>query len=247
MADPHPSIAIITALPRELVSMTIGWKRLELSLQGRRVQISQSPDCRAIVVTAGMGVASARVAAEAAWQHSRGHLRLFISAGYAGALDSHLAPGDIIRPADVIDDSDGLSIATVSGSGKLVTAGVVASRSLKRLFAEKHQAQAVDMEAYAVGDVARIYGVPFLAVKAITDDLEFPMPPLGKFISADGRLQQAAFTVYSAFRPWTWPTLFRLGRNSRRASAALARALQKTMETAAADYNGKKDQNQVIP
>lgn len=247
MADPHPSIAIITALPRELAPMTKDWKQLELSLQGRRVQICESPDCRAIVASAGMGVASARVAAEATWQRSQGHLRLFISAGYAGALDAHLNPGDLVRPAEVIDDADGLSLATVSGSGKLVTAGVVASRSLKRLFAEKHQAQAVDMEAYAVGDVARIYGVPFLAVKAITDELDFPMPPLGKFISADGRLQQAAFAVYSAFRPWTWPALFRLGRNSQRASATLARALQKTMETAAAYYNGEKDQNQVIP
>jgi hypothetical protein len=172
---------------------------------------------------------------------------MFISAGYAGALDPHLKPGDIVRPAQVIDDADGLSIATASGSGKLVTAGVVASQSLKRLFAQKHHAQAVDMEAYAVGDVARIYGVPFLAVKAITDELDFAMPPLGKFISADGQLQKTAFALYSALRPWTWPALFRLGRNSQRASAALARALQKTMETAAAYYNGKKDQNQVIP
>ena len=247
MAETKHTVAIIAAMPREIGALTRNWRASQFVLQGRTVRFFEDQDGSAIAACAGMGASSARIAAESAWQRAKGSLRLFVSAGFAGALDPQLKAGDLVVPAEVVDDADGLSLSTASGRGKLVTSGAVATTRLKHLFAEKYRAQAVDMEAYAVGDVARIYGVPFLAIKAISDGLDFPMPPLGKWVTSDGRFRQGAFTFYSLFRPWTWPALVRLARNSARASTALALALQESIETGAAHYNGEKNPVQAAP
>jgi adenosylhomocysteine nucleosidase len=107
----------------------------------------------------------------------------------------------------------------------LITAGTVADAELKRILAGKHIAQAVDMEAYAVADVARVYGVPFRAVKVISDELEFPLPPLGRFIGADGNFRTGQFALYSAVRPWIWGSVMQLAGNSRKATASLCTEL----------------------
>src|SRR5712671_4793803 len=86
-------------------------------------------------------------------------------------------------------------------------------------------ADAVDMEAYSVGDVASIYKVPFIAIKAISDELDFPMPPLGRFVTDTGQFSTAGFVAYTAIRPWTWPSVIQLGKNASLASEKLAAAL----------------------
>src|SRR5712671_450204 len=103
-------------------------------------------------------------------------------------------------------------------------------------------ADAVDMEAYSVGDVASIYKIPFIAIKAISDELDFPMPPLGRFVSSNGQFSTAGFVGYAAIRPWIWPVVFQLGKNASVASEKLAFALRTAVERYAAEpdlYNTK--------
>jgi adenosylhomocysteine nucleosidase len=216
-------IAIIAALDREIADFVRGWKRADIQCSMRTVRLYESDN--GIVAVAGIGAVSARVAADTAYKRANGAISQFVSAGLAGALTPEWKVGDVFRPATIIDEADDVSIPTSDGAGTLITAGTIADEQVKRIFAAKHIAQAVDMEAYAVADVARIYKVPFTAIKVISDELNFPMPPLGRFLTDRGEFRTGAFTMYVALRPWLWPTVVKLGSNSARATQVLRREL----------------------
>ena len=112
-------------------------------------------------------------------------------------------------------------------------AGAVAGAEAKMALGKKYRADAVDMEASTVADVAHIYSVPFRAIKVISDELDFPMPPMGRFFDKHGRFHKGSFIIYSLMRPWTWPTVLQLARNSSRAAKALCERLQKEIESTA--------------
>jgi nucleoside phosphorylase len=216
-------VLIVAALPRELAPLVRGWKHNEISVQGRRVQLWESD--RAIAACAGIGGIVARIATDAAYKAANGEISLIISAGLAGALSPDLRIADIVQPAIITDGVDGLSLQTAAGEGILITSGSLAEETHKRLLAGSG-ALAVDMEAFAVADVARIYRVPFIAIKSISDDLRFKLPPLGRFISPEGQFQTGKFILWTAIRPWSWLTVIQLGRNTASAVQALAQTLE---------------------
>ena len=217
-------IAIIAALPREIAGLTRGWSASKKQIQNREVHIFESN--RAIISCGGIGMICARIATEAAWQKSGGKIAQIISAGFAGALIPELKVGEIFEPEEVVESVDNQRIKTVSGNGVLVTAGAIAGGEYKQSLARAFTARAVDMEAFAVGDVARIYGVPFRAIKAISDELDFPMPSLGQFVDERGQFHTSRMILYAAVRPATWPVLIALGSNSARAAETLAETLR---------------------
>jgi len=69
-------------------------------------------------------------------------------------------------------------------------------------------------------------------LKSISDELDFAMPPINEFVSAEGKFRHARFAVHVAVRPWLWRRTIALARNSSRASQALCGAL--------ADYLGRE-------
>src|SRR5204863_8250571 len=121
--------------------------------------------------------------------------------GYAGAQKPRLKVADLFEPKKIICAADDTEIINSSGSGILVSAGAVAGSDAKEMMAQKHQADAVDMEAYSVADVARIYGVPFRAIKVISDEFAFPLPPMGRFIDDLVRSHRTSFAIYARMRP----------------------------------------------
>lgn len=217
---------VIAALPRELAPLVHGWTHKKIPGQGRGVHIWESD--RAFAACAGIGGMSARIATDAAYKEANGNISLIISAGLAGALSPDLRVADIVQPATVTDGVDGLSIQTSAGHGTLVTSGSLAEEVHKQSLA-RTGALAVDMEAFAVADVARIYGVPFIAMKSISDDLAFDLPPLGRFISADGQFQAGKFVLWTILRPWCWLTVIQLGRNTAAAVQTLTQAIENTV------------------
>lgn len=219
-------ILIIAALPRELESLTRGWQRRELTAQNRTVTLWESD--RAIAACAGIGGICARIATDAAYKAANGDVSLIISAGLAGALSPDLRIADIVQPAVVADGVDGLSITTAHGTGTLITSGAIATAPDKQSLA-RPGALAVDMEAFAVADVARVYGIPFLAVKSISDELDFSLPPLGRFISPEGQFRTGQFVLWTLLRPWCWQTVIQLGRNTSAALRTLTQALENTI------------------
>jgi adenosylhomocysteine nucleosidase len=229
-------LAIIAALEREVRPLVQGWKAVEVKTQNRRVRIFESQT--ALVAVAGIGTINARIAAGAVYEYAQHGVGQFVSAGLAGALIPEFEVGEIFSPGLVVDAVDAGQIRTASGEGTLVTASSVADMNAKRSLADRFRARAVDMEAYAVADVARIYGVPFVAVKAISDPLEFPMPPLSRFVTETGQFQTGQFAVYAAVRPWLWSTVSALGRNSAVATKKLCEHLgQRISQHAAGLYN----------
>jgi adenosylhomocysteine nucleosidase len=222
-----PKIVIIAALERELAPLISGWHRTEVRTQNRTVRIYQKDDT--LVAFGGIGGISARIAAEAAYQHADRNVSLFISAGLAGALVPELKTGQVFIPESIISDSDNNTIETASGMGTLVTVGAIAGAAHKKLFADKYHAQALDMEAFSVADVARIYNVDCIAMKAISDELDFDLPPLGRFVTDTGDFRTSAFVAYAAVRPWIWPTVMRLNKNSELAIKQLCAALEQTI------------------
>jgi adenosylhomocysteine nucleosidase len=219
-------VLIIAALERELDPLTRGWKRRTLSAPNRTVTLWESD--HALAACAGIGGISARIATDTAYKALNGEVSLIISAGLAGALTPNLRVADIVQPAMITDGVDGLSLPTANGKGTLITTGALAEQSDKRSLA-RNGALAVDMEAFAVADVARIHGVPFIAIKSISDDLDFKLPPLGRFISAEGQFMTGRFVLWTAMRPWYWPTVIQLGRNTDSAVRSLTQALENTI------------------
>jgi adenosylhomocysteine nucleosidase len=94
----------------------------------------------------------------------------------------------------------------------------------KLKLARAYGAQAVDMEAAAVARGAQARGVAFGAYKVISDDSDFEIPAMDRFIR-EGKFRALAFVIYTAIRPWLWRRVIRLARNSSRAAETLCRWL----------------------
>ena len=227
---PGKRLAIVAALEREIRPLVKNWRASKREHDGRCFRFFETND--AVLVCGGIGAAAARRAAEAV-------IVLFgpsiiYSAGFAGALDPELKVGDVFFPERVINAGDGSSIALNDGKGILVSFGAVANSDQKRKLRDSFGAQAVDMEAAAVLRAAEAHGIAFGAVKAISDDSEFDLPPTDRFVDAEGNFSESRFAFFAAIRPWLWPQVFRLARNSNQASRALSahlaeRAIRKSV------------------
>ena len=216
-----PEFATVAALEREVWPLIHEWKVVEREHAGKKFKFFESDG--SVVVCGGIGPEAARRAAEAVitlYRPAR-----VLSVGFAGALKEGLRVGEVFEPRWVVDSRDGSKAETGSGAGVLVSFSSVAGAEQKTKLASAYGADAVDMEAAAVAKGAEARGLQFAAIKVISDELGFSMPPMERFVTADGSFQSGSFVLYSALRPWTWPTVYRLARNSSRASRSLCARL----------------------
>jgi hypothetical protein len=70
-------------------------------------------------------------------------------------------------------------------------------------------------------------GIRFAAVKSISDPSDFALPALDKFISIDGTLRIVRFVLFTILRPWMWPQIARLQKNSAHAARTLCDQLRR--------------------
>ena len=217
-------VAIVAALEREVRPLVRGWRSYRLPAADglHRLRFFESEG--AVVVCGGIGREAATEATRAVIERYRP--QVVVSAGFAGAVVPELRVASILDPAKVIAAATGTAFGTGgAGSGVLVTVAAVAGPEEKRRLAERFSAQAVDMEAAAVAKAAQAGGVRFRALKAISDELDFPLPPTEGFLSASGRFKTLSFAAYLALRPWLWASAQAFGRNCSLAAEALAKAL----------------------
>lgn len=225
-----PKLAIVAALEREVSALTQSCRRVEREYAGRSFIFFEQDDM--VVVCGGIGVEAARRAAEAVIELY--HPTRLQSVGFAGALDEQLRVGDVFTPSTVIDARDGSHIQIEDGNedgpahveGLLVTFMAVAGAEQKAKLAQAYTAQAVDMEAAAVAAAARAHGIRFSAIKVISDELNFEMPGMDRFIDSQGRFRTASFTAYAVLRPWLWTRVATLANNSRKAATILGQHLE---------------------
>jgi adenosylhomocysteine nucleosidase len=215
-------VAIVAAMRSELGPLLRGATRRECD----GVDLYELPS--ALVAIGGIGHSAGRRAAEAVVREA--NPGILISAGLAGALSPSLKAGDIVRAREVVDEATGERYQTIGGDAVLVTALRVTGSKGKQRLAASYSASAVDMEAAVAARIAKQHGIPFAAVKAISDELAFPMPPVNGFVTPEGQFRAGAFAAHVAVRPRWWLPTVRLALNSRRASRNLAAALQHLIE-----------------
>lgn len=214
-------VAIVVALEREVRPLIKEWRACEKESGGRRFRFFEKDEF--VLVCGGIGAEAARRAAEAVIAIYAP--QVIYSAGFAGALDPGLKVGDIVQPRRVVNAGDGSSIdlagVNLRGEGVLVSFGAVATPEQKARLRDSFGAQAVDMEAAAVGRAAEARGVRFAVVKVISDEFDFSLPSMERFVDGNGKFLERKFAWFAALRPWLWPQVARLARNSNRASRVL--------------------------
>jgi adenosylhomocysteine nucleosidase len=217
-----PEIAMVAALERELAPLLKGWHATDREFSGRRFRFFESGN--QVAVCGGIGREAARRASEAV-------ISLYqpvtvLSVGFAGGLDSSMRVGAVFEPRNVVDAGDSSRVDIGSGQGTLVSFSSVAGTAQKASLAQAYDAMAVDMEAASVAKSAEAHGLRFAAIKVISDEVGFRMPPMEQFIGKDGEFQSGSFALYAGLRPWIWPSVIRLARNSVTASRVLCRHLE---------------------
>jgi adenosylhomocysteine nucleosidase len=73
-------------------------------------------------------------------------------------------------------------------------------------------------------------GIPFYAIKGVSDGLTDRLPDFNRFLAPDGRFQLLRFTLFATIRPWYWPSLVRMGENSKKASQSIADSLSEFLK-----------------
>ena len=212
-----PKVAIVAALEREVRPLIQRWHLVEKDHGKYRFRFFEND--HAVLVCAGIGAEAARRAAEAVIALYAPEI--VYSAGFAGALENRLKVGDLVLPRWVVNAGDGSRVELHDGTGVLVSFGTIASPAQKVSLRNSFSAQAVDMEAAAVARAAEARGIKFAVVKAISDELGFVLPPMDQFIDSEGQFSEWRFAAHMAVRPWLWPRVLRLARNTRRASRTI--------------------------
>ena len=217
-------VAIVAALEREVRPLVRDkdWRVVERDVNGRRLRFFEKDDV--VVVCGGIGAEAARRAAEAVIASYSP--KVIYSAGFAGALEAGLKVGDLLRPRRVVNAGDGSSVNLDYRDGVLVSFGSVATPEQKAKLRDSFGAQAVDMEAAAVARAAEVRGVKFAVVKVISDEVDFKFPSTEQFVDSDGQFREGRFALYAAVRPWLWPQVLTLARNSNRAARVLCEWLR---------------------
>lgn len=157
-----------------------------------------------------------------------------VSFGLAGALDAALRPGTLIV-ADAVVATDERYLTDPDWSRLLsarlprAVAGsiagvdrIVGDRLGKRALFEQTGAVAVDMESHVAARIATAHGLPFVALRAISDPLVRNLPPAAMIgMREDGRVAVAAVLRSIVRRPQQLPSLLRIAVETRRALGAL--------------------------
>jgi adenosylhomocysteine nucleosidase len=242
-------IGLVIAMPEEVrpIARRLGNCRKEridgllfhrFHMEGREIHLVQS----------GMGRKRAAAAAMALIAAQRPGL--LISAGLGGGVRDGLAMGDVVLASRVISLSedtiaDTTAIDTVrllqdlQGSlpgrdfllldGCVITGrGILRKKEVRRLLPEGLRNPVLDMETSAVAEAALREGIPFLALRAISDaadeEILFSIEEI-----TDRDLNISIRRVLSALlrNPRILPQMLRLARNAKTAGDNLARVLER--------------------
>src|SRR5580658_10355584 len=216
-------VAIIAAMPGELKPLVRGWPHSTRNNIHFWAQRSEEEEWMA--ACAGVGQAAATRAFAAI--EDGGPIDLVFSYGWAGALKADIATGSAHNLAGVIDIRTGERFNCDAGAGDrwLVTSPIVADEAEKQRLAGAYRADLVDMEAAGVARLALMRGIPFYCFKGVSDGYADKLPDFNRFIRADGRFDLTGMVLFSIVRPWYWPSLMRMGENSRKASQGIRESL----------------------
>jgi adenosylhomocysteine nucleosidase len=221
-------VAIIAAMPGELKPLVRGWPHSTRGTIHFWAQRTQEEEWIATCAGAGLDAATRAFAGI----EDGGPIDLVLSIGWAGALTDECAAGEAYNCAGVIDARTGERFPCDAEAGPywLATSPRVADEPEKRRLASTYKAALVDMEAAAIARLASMRGIPFYCLKGVSDPLNAKLPDFNSFIDANGQFQTPKFVLFALLRPWFWPSLVRMGENSRKASQSIAERLHELLD-----------------
>ena len=219
-------IAFIAAEAREfegLLRHVVGVKKLDWAVDFARA--GRLRDKAVVLLANGPGPGLAARAADAAKEH--GELEAVVSTGFCGALDPALRVGDLFVAREVLagDRSYAALQPAAPGAarnGMLVSINQVATTMADKAELRKTGADVVEMEAGGVAARAAEWGVPFYAIRVVSDAAADNLPlDFNRMRDQEGRFSRARIVGAALLRPALLPKLIDLQRKSVAASAAL--------------------------
>ncbi len=243
-------LALMVALPEEARGILKAGRWSKAASSGSHEAYERRAEGgKAVLVVSGMG----RVHAEAATRSvlEERSPSAVLSLGFAGGLVAGQRAGDLVvaqvlipagslpnddrkpRVSEALDADRTLSekaldvLATLGlrhRAGACVTASRLVSRpGTKRRLGSDTGALAVEMESFWIALACRERNVPFLAVRAVVDTVERPLPD---FIAASaldaGSGSRWRRGLPFVLRPWSLPALIRLSGAASKARNSLA-------------------------
>lgn len=154
-----------------------------------------------------------------------------IGAGFAGALTEGWRVGDVLLAHEVIDEQGRCwqtpfscrDFATTSArAGRLLTVSrLIGDPVEKQGLSRRHQAEAVDMESATAAAFCAEHGLPFVAIRAISDDAVTALSPQLVRLLGGSRVSLRRLLGTVVRSPNVVPELCRLARATRRAAKQL--------------------------
>ncbi|RMF13424.1 MAG: hypothetical protein D6757_08030, partial [Alphaproteobacteria bacterium] len=165
-----------------------------------------------------------------------GRPRLVLSFGLAGGLVPGLHAGDACWPAEVLSEAGEVRPTATLPKGSAVRFGIrcggrllscsqpLADRRAKAFSHADHGAQLVDMESYALAEIAARREIPFAVLRVIADEAgDRLQAAVTEATDTAGRVHPVRLVTKLARTPGDWRDFARLARVGRRAEAALGR------------------------
>ncbi len=196
----------------------------------------------------GMGSNGALKATQLLYEYEVDALMSF---GVAAALDNNLVPGDLVLPEMIYSNGRKLPVTlewrnriaeslpsylTVVGGTLAATDNPLFTREDKIKLGEASGACAADMETAMVSEFAARADLPFIAIRAIVDPLEFSPPPaLMDVVAADGTTDVMRLVPLLFNGAVPLKTLFHLGMGMYAARSTLS----KVAETVSLDFKSE--------
>jgi nucleoside phosphorylase len=202
----------------------------------RRIVLNgnDSEPCEWLLLADGMGMrAATRACAEIQQPES---LTAIVSIGYCGATNDRWKTGDVLAATEVRRASTAerypCVVPTLRDDAQPPQGVLLTVDRIVRFAADKHRigedgVDAVEMEAAAVARFANENGVPFAALKAVSDTVHEDMPVnFSKAQRPDGTLRMTSVLAQAVARPLTsLPALRRLEKAARLCSQRLGEVM----------------------
>ena len=175
------------------------------SIDGLHCTLANFGKRRVLVALVGMGEAAAAKNTETVFEHFR--LKAFVLAGYGGALVPPLKVGQVVVSTNFSSEAVLGFLRMLSGfdfASFCTTDEVVGTVERRSWYAAESSAQVVDMETEAVAEIVRERQIPFMAVRAISDEYLPPLPTgalAAGFDARRGRATPLRLLGYLATRP----------------------------------------------
>lgn len=106
--------------------------------------------------------------------------------------------------------------------GCLMVDGLVSDPQEKQRLGQQYAVQVIDMESYALADVAADRNIPFLALRAISDDMNEALPSFSLYVRPDGKIHWPSAITRWIAHPNDMLRLLGMARHIRRAQNSLS-------------------------